>query len=482
MTTPDEVSERIRSDPVWFLRSFFGEGPVFDKQQDILESIRDHAETLVPSCHDSGKTWVAARAVIWFLYSHPNDSIVISTAPTFTQVADLLWREVASAYGKAKFPLGGRLLQTKFELGPKWFATGITSDDPVNYQGFHASNILVILDEADGIKTEVWNALEGVLTTANAKLLAIGNPLDPTSTFCTRVKNARDGHSKVIRITADDVLPHTDGGSNPFLLQRAWVEDKKTKWGETSSLYLGKVLAQWPDQNIDTLIPIPWLLRAKGRSVERGILTYGVDVARFGANRTVRTLIAGNQFLWSKATSKEDTMETATGIIGDLQAYEPAMVQIDETGIGGAVVDRVRQVLKDRYPIVGVNNGGKPNNDIKFANRGSEMWWGVRDSFERDQIGFTMDDPEAVDELINDLNRPTYSYNRKQHLIIDKFGLPRGTNEYGLTTEERAEKSPDRGDSYVLAYSAATPFILQRRTTVTRSHSYMPDIKGGVRI
>lgn len=481
--TPSDLTTKIRADPWWFVEKFFGEAPVFDKQREVLESIRDHSETLVPSCHDSGKTWVAARALMWFLMAHPNDSIVLSTAPTFQQVAELLWREVANVNSKAKFPIGGRLLQTKFELGPKWFAVGITSDDAVNYQGYHASNIAVILDEADGIKKEIWDALEGVLTSGNAKLLAIGNPLDPTSEFAKRVRNARSPKSKVIRIEADDVLPHTDGGKHPFLLQRAWVEDKKEKWGETSSLYLGKVLARWPDQNIDTLIPIPWLLRAKGRSVERGILTYGVDVARFGSNRTVRTLIAGNQFLWSKATEREDTMQSATRVIGDIQSFEPAMTQIDETGIGGAVVDRVRQVLGSRYTVVGVNNGGKASDDVKFASRGAEMWWAVREAFESDKIGFTMDDPEAVDELINDLNRPTYSYNRSQKLLVDKFGLPRGTSEYGLTTEERAAASPDRGDSFVLAYTAARPFIQLGETKMTRSRSYMPAVSpGGVRI
>ena len=100
----------------------------------------------------------------------------------------------------------------------------------------------------------------------------------------------------------------------------------------------------------------------------------------------------------------------------------------------------------------------------------------------RDLIGLEMDDPDAVDELIADLNRPTYAYNRRQQLVVDKFGLPRGSNEYGLTTEERAAKSPDRGDSYVLAYTAAIPFIQQRRTTVTRTHSYLPTNTGGVRV
>ena len=71
--------------------------------------------------------------------------------------------------------------------------------------------------------------------------------------------------------------------------------------------------------------------------MSRGILTYGVDVARFGTNRTVRTLISGNQLLSTIATQREDTMETATRVLTDLQRFEPAMTQIDETGIGGAV-------------------------------------------------------------------------------------------------------------------------------------------------
>lgn len=479
MTSPAELAERIRSDPWWFIETFFGETPAIPKQREILESIRDHKETLVPSCHDSGKTWSAARAVFWFLYAHPNDSIVISTAPTFQQVVELLWREVRAAHEKAKFPLGGRLIQTKMELGPKWFATGITSDDPVNYQGFHASNVLVVLDEADGVKREVWNALEGVLTSANAKLLAIGNPLDPTSEFANRVRIARTPRSKVVRISADDVLPYTDGGGHQYLLQRAWVEDKKEKWGETSALYLGKILAQWPDQNIDTLIPIPWLLRAKNRAVPKGIRTLGVDVARFGTDRSVRTLLEGNWLVWSRAAEKEDTVQTASRVIQDIKQYEPAMTAIDETGIGGAVLDMVRRQIRGDV-IVGVNNGAEPNDKTKFANRGSEMWWRVREAFEKDEIGFSMDDPEAVDELIADLNRPTYEYIKESRLKVDKFGLPRGKSEYSMTTEERAAASPDRGDSFVLAYNAARPFIQTQQTKPSRTHYWLPRRREGV--
>ena len=477
----------IRRDPWAFIERSSGETPAIPKQREILESLRDYKETLVPSCHDSGKTWVAARALLTFLFAYPNDSIVVSTAPTFQQVTELLWREVTSAYGKFRHPagIGGRLLQTKLELGPKWYAIGITSDDPVNYQGFHASNILVILDEADGIKDDVWNALETILTSANAKLLAIGNPLDPTSRFAARVRAARLGTSHVIRIAADDVLPHTDGGRHPYLLQRSWVEARARPpqeggWGESSPLYIGKVLAQWPDQNPDTLIPISHLLRSRGRAVPKGIRTLGVDVARFGSNRTVRTLMEGNWMVWSKATAREDTVQTTSRVISDIARYEPAMTAVDETGIGGAVLDQLRRQMGVRAQVIGVNNGADPSDKTKFANRGSEMWWRVREAFERDEIGLSMDDPESVDELIADLHRPTYEYVRDSKLRVDKFGMPQGKSVRSLSGEERVEASPDRGDSFVLSYNAARPFIQAGRTSIVRTHRWLPRRPGYV--
>mgnify|MGYP001616853863 FL=1 len=419
--------------------------------------------------------------MLWWLFSYPNDSKVLTTAPTWPQIEDLLWREVASAYQSAKFPLGGRLLKTQFDLAPQWFAKGQSSDRGVNIQGLHASNILVIVDEADGISKDTWDALDGLLTSANAKLLAIGNPLDPTSEWKKRVDSSKPPHTKVIQIRDEDT-PNIAAGKviYPFLLTPEWVEDKREKWGEGSPLWLGKVKAEWPSQGTDILIPITWLLRARPRTVSRGILTYGVDVARFGTNRTVRTLISGNQLLSTIATQREDTMETATRVLTDLQRFEPAMTQIDETGIGGAVLDRVRQVIGSRYQVAGVNNGGRANDEAKYANRGAEMWWNVRTAFEKDEIGLLSEDMDAVDELISDLNRPTFEYDRKGRLIVDKFGLPRGKSEYSMSTEDRAAASPDRGDAFVLAYNAARPFIQMGQTKVQTTYSIFPPRRAGV--
>lgn len=450
------VALRIRQDPVGFVRDFFGE-ELLGRQAEVLEGLRDHAEVYVRSAHDVGKTYVAARAVLWWLMAHPGDSIVVSTAPSWTQVEQLLWREIASAYGKAKVNIGGKLLTTRLDLAPRWYAIGLSTDEGVRLQGFHASNVLVVIDEADGVPAATWQALDGVLTSGNARVLAIGNPLDPTSEFKKRHDIAlRKPNAKCVRIAADDVLPLTDGGRYPFLLQRKWVDDKAQTWGETSALYVGKVLAEWPDQGSDVLIPISWLQRARGRTVPTGPRVLGVDVARFGTARTVRTLLAGNWLEWSRATSKEDTMESAGRVYADINEYGPVRVAVDDTGVGGAVTDRLRQMGK---AVDAVNFGARAHDERRFANRAAEMYWTVRQAFEGNRIGFSMDDPEAVDELIADLNRPKYDQDDRGRIRVQKLGLRRGATERTLTDEERAARSPDRGDSFVLAYSAAAPMI-----------------------
>lgn len=451
---PADLAQRIQRDPMRFVRDFFGETAV-GKQGEILEALRDYKTVLVRSCHDSGKTWVAARAVLWWLMSYPGDAIVLSTAPSFAQVEQVLWREIAQAYSRSKVPLGGRMLSTKLDLAPKWYALGMATDSTtaVNLQGFHAGNILVVLDEADGVAGSIWTALDGVLTSANAKTLAIGNPLNPASEFRRR-HDTSGADTKRIKISADDVLPFTNDNEHPYLLQRSWVDDKKARWGEASALYVGKVLAEWPDQGSDTLIPLAWLERAKGRAVRKGLRAYGVDVARFGSARTIRTLISGNWLEFSRATAKEDTMETAGRALADIQSYAPVAIGVDDTGVGGAVTDRLRQL---QVHATAVNFGGKAYDDTRFANRGAEIYWLAREAFEQDLIGFSMDDPDSIDELIADLNRPTYDTDERGRIRINKYG--RGQNERAMSDEERVSRSPDRGDSFVIAYSVVRPSL-----------------------
>ncbi|MFO7325985.1 MAG: hypothetical protein DIU62_009735, partial [Pseudomonadota bacterium] len=262
-----EVAEtalaKAQSDPVWWVREILGDEP-WEKQVEILEAVRDYKRTAVASCHAAGKSWIAARVALWFLYSHPY-SIVATTAPSFRQVKRVLWQEIRRAHRRARVPLGGRLLQTELQIDDKWYAFGFSTRDPDRFQGLHEGHVLVIVDEAAGVSPEIWTAIEGVLTGAHTRLLAIGNPTEPSGPFYELFREP--GVAK-IHISAFDT-PNVQAGRIliPGLVDREWVEDKKRRWGESSPMYQSRVLGRFPESGKDTLIPLSWVQAAQERSL-----------------------------------------------------------------------------------------------------------------------------------------------------------------------------------------------------------------------
>lgn len=487
---PAEFVRKVRSDPIWFIGSVYGEKPATPKQEELLRSVAQQGidEIYVPSCHSSGKTWACSRLVSWFLTSYPHDAIVLTTAPTWPQVENMIWREIAAADGKAKVRLGGRLMTTKWDIGPKWYAIGLATDQPVNIQGYHAKHLMVIIDEADGVEGGIWEAIDSLMASGDCLLVAIGNPLDPQSEFKKKHDLALTRHNaKVIRIAADDVLPYSQ--KNRFLLQQAWVDKKLVEWGGPDSpLAMGKIFAQWPDQGPDTLIPMKLLQRAKGREVERGARGLGVDVARYGRDRTVRSLFEGGMLLWQRVMSGVGVDVVAGATIADTLAWHPAVVAVDAVGVGGGVADLVRSRLGDDYVVMDFNASSKPDPtyEDQYVNLAAQWWAQFKIGLETNKIGFMMTDPDQVDLLINELNRAKVDYDERGRMRVNKLGLPRGKSERSLDEEALASRSPDMADSAILGYNAALPFAgvrseMEAAMGVSAPIDWYPPAQGGVR-
>ena len=109
----------------------------------------DHSRVAVKSGNGLGKGFAAAAAILWFLYCH-EPAIVLSTAPTFRQVRHVLWREVHRIYHRARYDLGGTLLDTRLELAEGRFALGLSADSGDEFQGFHSPNMLIVVDDGGG--------------------------------------------------------------------------------------------------------------------------------------------------------------------------------------------------------------------------------------------------------------------------------------------------------------------------------------------
>jgi tRNA(Met) C34 N-acetyltransferase TmcA len=160
--------------PEVFFKNVLGWEP-WEKQVEILHSIRDNRETMVQSCNAAGKSWLAAGIVIWWMITRFNGK-VITTAPTWRQVQDVLWAKIGSQAAKAPV-LGLKPMQTAMNMDKDWFARGLSTRQPEKFAGYHG-NVLMVVDEASGVVGEgLWAAMDGNLTDfKNDRMLAIRKP------------------------------------------------------------------------------------------------------------------------------------------------------------------------------------------------------------------------------------------------------------------------------------------------------------------
>jgi hypothetical protein len=350
--TASQALDAIRRDPVGFCRTVLRFEP-WSKQAEILESVRDHQRTAVRSAHGVGKTSTAARAVVWFLSAYPY-SRVITTAPTFTQVRELLWREIAVGHAAADGFFDGQLFDTRLELGPDWFAIDLSTDRPERFAGHHAEHLLLVVDEASGVDERIYEAAEGFLTSQSARVLLIGNPTTTVGTFYSAFTSER-ALWNTISISAFD-SPNLTGETVPEsvarrLVSKGWVETAAKKWGEGSPLYSVGVLGDFRSQADNTVCALGDVELAQRQRLEpSGPLIVSCDPARFGSDETVIAVRRGSRVRIAQTYGKTDLMETADRILRVARQESakelPATIVVDDIGIGGGLVDRLRLVQR----------------------------------------------------------------------------------------------------------------------------------------
>jgi len=436
------------SDPVGWVKARLGEH-LWSKQREIAESVVTNTRTAVKSCHDSGKSFIASRIADWWIDVHsPGEAFVVSTAPTYKQVHAILWEEIRKAAKKAERNgrrLPGRVLQSdewKLDDGTLvGFGRKPADSDEHGFQGIHRRYVLVIIDEACGVPDQLWTAIEAITTNADCRILAIGNPDDPNTEF-GRVCKPGSGWA-VHTISAFDTPNFTNedvpNQLRPLLLSPEWVEDKKKRWGVESPRYTSKVLGDFPDVGEDTLIAPSLIEAAQQRELveDANDQRLGVDVARFGTDRTIIMKAQGPVARTIGSYAKQATTETTGHVVkaaGDmLGEFE---IRVDGVGVGGGVVD---QLVEQGWVVMDMQAGASPMDTKHFANARAEWFWGLRQRFEQGDIDIDPDD----DELAAHLGALRYKYTSRGQVQIEskdeirKRGLP----------------SPDRADALMLAYA-----------------------------
>jgi len=460
MTRNKGIGRRLRRDPVGSIEKLF-RVELWSRQREIVRAVSEHPRTAVRSCHGPGKTFLAGNIVLWYLYAH-RPSIVLTTAPTWRQVEKLLWKELRASYARAGV-LGGNLLPKSPELQlihDQWYAAGLSTNQPDRFQGYHEKHILVVVDEAAGVPEDIFEAIQGVLTSEHSRLLLLGNPTSIGGTFH---KAFRSPGYHTIHISAFDTPNFTTFGiteqdfhdntweakiagplPNPKLITPAWAYDKFVTWGPDSPAYQARVMGNFPEGADDTLIPLAWVEAAQARwlDAEPGEpVEIGCDVARYGSDESVIAIRRGGRVEPLLVYAQKDTMETA-GLVKAAHAETGATaIKVDEIGIGAGVVDRLREL---KCPAVGVNVASAPVEPERFTNLRTELWWNLRELLNPNPRANP--NPIALppdDELLADLTNVKYRLDSRGRMQL----------ESKEEIKKRLGRSPDRGDAVVLAFA-----------------------------
>jgi hypothetical protein len=399
-------------------------------QFSILRDLAESPRVAVISGHGVGKTTTDAAACLWWLLSHPYSKVII-VAPEFSrQVRGALFGEINKLVRRAKRPLPLEVLAgrvTVLGYGPEWSALGMPATEPDRIEGAHAEGgLLLILDECKGVGQDVFDALQGALTGGDdSRLLVSSTPGGIAGPFY-----------RIIDERGDDWRVHHLSSVDSSRVAPEWCARMARQWGEDSALYTTRVLGEFANHGDGVLFTLSLLEDAVNRPLDLtgADVVMGVDVARSvaGDQNCIAVCRGGKVerlILWRSP----DTTITMERVAHEALRTNPRRIRVDEGGVGGGVVDRLRQL---RLPVEGVMFGGHATESGRFRNRRAEMFWMLRDALAEGRAALPDDD-----ELLADLTAVRYGFEPSGRIYLEPKDEAR----------KRLGRSPDRADAIAMA-------------------------------
>ncbi len=443
-------------------------------QRDYLLELRDHiadnrkreAEGQSPKVYQgttvSGRGIGKSSLVSWlthWLMSTAIGSTTIVTANTETQLKTRTWAEL----GKwITLGINGHWFDVSaLSLKPApWFEETVKSDLSIDTGYYYAQaqlwseecpdafagahnphGVQVIFDEASGIPKPIWTVTEGFFTEPELHRYwhVFSNGRQNSGAFFDTHHRDREFWRR--RQIDSRTVEGTD---------KAVYDKIIRQHGEDSDEARVEVKGMFPRAGSKQLIPSDAAERARTCEAKATIydpLIMGVDVARFGDDASVIAWRRGRDartMPWEERKGW-DTMQLAGRVAALIGQYQPDAVFIDVTGVGGGVVDRVRQL---GHNIVEVNFGNSADAPVEgqlVANKRAEMW--CRMTHWLKTGGAVPDDTDLSEEL----TATEFGYNIHNEIQLEpKDAMKR-----------RLGRSPDKADALALTFAA--PVALQPR-------------------
>ncbi|MCG7904396.1 MAG: terminase B [Candidatus Thiodiazotropha weberae] len=429
---------RWQDDPCLFIETVF-KVEMDGWQKEASYAVRDGHSVSIRSGHGVGKSAWLSWIVIWWMVTKLGPRIAC-TAPTSHQLNDVLWGEIAkwtkflpAALKKELEVKAERVEATRNPKELYCVARTARKEQPEAFQGFHADDMLFIVDEASGVEDIIFQVGEGAMSTKGAQTILVGNPTRTSGYFY-------DSHTSMAELWYTMKVSCEDAKmSDP-----SYAKKMAKQYGVDSTIYRVRVLGEFPRADDNTVIPLEWVDSSVDREVEQvpGKVIWGLDVARFGDDKSAlakrkRNILLEPVISWGKA----DTMQTVGRVVREFNETpdkdKPDEIMVDSIGVGAGVVDRLKE---QGLPARGVNVAERPSDHDKHLRLRDELWWKGREWFQ----GMDVVIPEDK-ELIAELITLTYKLSSAGKTQVESKD----------DAKKRGIASPNLADAFLLTFATS---------------------------
>jgi len=398
------------------------------------------------SGHGVGKSALTSWLIMWIMSTRPNAKGIV-TANTSDQLKTKTWGELGKWLRRSlvghwfSYSSGrGSMAMYHHSNSTDWRVDALTcrEENSESFAGQHSagSTSFYIFDEASAVPDVIWDVAEGGLTDGEPMFFVYGNPTRNTGKF----RNCFKAHNS--RWSTHTVDSRTARMTNKELLAE-WEKDH----GVDSDFYRVRVLGKFPKAGEMQFISNDDVTKAQRRPLGRYLaddpLICGIDVSRGGKDDCMIGFRRGKDAKSEKVYRiKGEDSRNSSNVISKismiLDRHQPDVTFLDETGLGGPMVDRLNQL---GYHVVGIGFGHDADDKSKFSNKTAEMGFRCRQWLI--EGGAIHDDQRLEDELIC----REFWHDDKDRLVLERK----------KDVKKRLKISPDWADQLYLTFAQIVP-------------------------
>ena len=287
------------------------------------------------------------------------------------------------------------------------------------------------VEEAQTISEGSIEVLTPTVRKAGSQIIYTYNRLTDDDPVHKRLVKEGRPNTLILNVNYDVALKY---GWLDKALELEMLDDKQNRPG----LYAHKWLGEPLQQGDKAILSRDAVVEAMNRKAdEEGAIEIGVDVARFGDDRTVLVKRKGMQVIDTKEYTKKSTTEVRDLVTTFAGMDKTVLIKVDDTGVGGGVTDGLKEL---GYNVMPINFGSKADDPDKYPNLISAGWFHMESIMH--QIGLHTDN-----ELLGELTTRQW--------VMDSKGR-RGVESKDVY-KKRDNRSPDKADATILCFYTPNP-------------------------